>query len=158
MKITVFLLKNVPNFGKAGETKQVPAGYYKNHLFPAGFAVLLTDNLKNKLEQERMRLQKQGIDESQTAQKNKEVLEGLTLIFPMKQNAGAIFGSITRHEIWEKLRQTIKDIEKDAIKLGKPIKGMGDHEVEVSLGYQVVAKLKISVINEDVAASEIFVK
>ena len=57
--------------------------------------------------------------------------------------------------IYDKLKEKgFDDIDRKKIILKEPIKSLGEHELDVKLQHSVVAKLKINVIKEIIAAAE----
>ena len=63
-----------------------------------------------------------------------------------------IFGSVTSQMIFDSLLSNgFEGIEKRKIVLSEPIKSLGDHEVEIKLQHSVVAKITVSVVNENAA-------
>jgi large subunit ribosomal protein L9 len=68
-------------------------------------------------------------------------LESEKIIFELKAGEkGEVFGSVTKDDIFKKI--SIKDAE---IKLAKPIKSLGEHEVEIDLSRGIKAKVKVLV-------------
>ena len=56
-----------------------------------------------------------------------------------------MFGSITSQMIADELEKQEYVIDKKEIILEEPIKSLGNHKVEINLGYELETKIKIKV-------------
>jgi len=144
----VILLKDVKDQGKKGEIKEVSDGYANNYLLKKGLAKAATDgNIKV------MELQK-------TAEKNKKDHEKaqfqalaariseLTLQLHKKSGEGGrLYGSITTMHIAEELEKQYKiALDKRKFVLETPIRNIGAFELPIKLYPEVVASLKVHVV------------
>jgi large subunit ribosomal protein L9 len=59
-----------------------------------------------------------------------------------------LFGSVTNMDIAEALKAEGVEIDKKSISLEEPIKRLGEHEVQVKVGPEVTASLKVQVVAE----------
>ncbi len=122
----VVLIKDVPNLGEIGETKEVKPGYARNFLIEKNLAVPINDPRS----QELLREQKAKKDDERS-QKDKvsSELAGLELkklVFEVKVNKkGLPFKAISSKEIAAQLK-----IPASWVKI-KPIKEIGEHQVLV---------------------------
>lgn len=128
-------------FLKTNEVKDVAAGYARNYLFPRGLAVLATEqNLaeiekQRKLGEEQDKLQTQKI-----AEKKRELGRKIYEIKAKVGSGGKLHGSITALKIAKAV-----EVKKEAVCLEKPIKALGEYEVEVKLNSKK-AKIKLRVL------------
>lgn len=145
----VILLKNVDKVGRAGETKEVAEGYARNFLIPRGFARLATAGAVAKIEaQSRAAVEKAAHDEKRLKKLVKE-LSGVEIKIAAKVGEGGkLYGSVGAHEISIELKKLGFLIDKDQIKLDKPIKDVGGHEVMVKLKEGVEVKILVRVVEE----------
>ena len=60
-----------------------------------------------------------------------------------------LFGSVSAHDIYELVKEAGFTISKSAVRLGKPIKSLGKHEVEIALENDVSATITVEVAAED---------
>jgi len=121
-------------FKKTGQIKDVSFGHAVNYLIPQGLAVQATDEailkLQNKLAASKIEesLIKNQKDSLKAAILSK--LSGKELIIKAKAGKnGKLFGAITKKALAKTL-----GVEKQSIVLGKPIKKIGEHKINLKLG------------------------
>lgn len=148
----VVFLQDVPNVAKAGEVKEVAAGYGRNFLIPKKLAALASpqamsqvvtiDKTKAKVSEELVDLAGQ--------------LEGKEV--SLKAHAGAkdrLYGSITSADIAAELESaTGLVVDKRKIELDEPIRQLGSYEVAIRLGKDMVPKIMVTVTEEEAPAKE----
>lgn len=148
----VVFLQDVPNVAKAGEVKEVAAGYGRNFLIPKKLAALTSpqamsqvvtiDKTKAKVSEELVDLAGQ--------------LEGKEV--SLKAHAGAkdrLYGSITSADIAAELESaTGLVVDKRKIELDEPIRQLGSYEVAIRLGKDMVPKIMVTVTEEEAPAKE----
>jgi len=148
----VVFLQDVPNVAKAGEIKEVAAGYGRNFLIPKKLAALarpqaiaqieIGDKTETKINAELIELANQ--------------LEGKEV--SLKAKAGAkdrLYGSITSADIAAGLDSvTGLVIDKRKIELDEPIRQLGSYEVTIRLTKDILPKIRVSVTEEEAKAKE----
>lgn len=142
----VILLKNVPKLGKKYEVKDVSDGYATNLLIPQGHAQIATEgNVKRVLAMKTTEDVEKKIHEDLLI-KNIHDLQGIEIVVEEKANdKGHLFAGLHTEELVPLIKaQTRLDIAPEYIKLEKPIKEVGEHEVEVGV-QDHVAKFKVVV-------------
>ena len=73
-------------------------------------------------------------------------LNSLTLKFDVQAGEDdKLFGSITTQMISDKLSEGGFTVDKKEINLEEPIKSLGNHKIEINLGYELETKIKIKV-------------
>ena len=141
----VLLIKDVKSLGKAGEIKEVKEGYGRNFLIAKGFAKLATKEVLKEYEEEQKRKEEELKLEIYELNKEKEVLENLTIDIEKKLgNNGHLYGAVTKDDIANALKNYKIDIDKKKIDT-KNIKEVGNHTIDIKLGHGIHAKLKINV-------------
>lgn len=145
----VLLIKDVKSLGKAGEIKEVKDGYGNNFLIAKGFAKSATNEVIKKYEADKKRLAQELEYEIATLNKLKQELEKIQITIKKQVGAnGTIFGSITKDEVANALKdQHNIEIDKKTIALDH-IKNLGLNEVNIKFGHSINAKLKIEVVGE----------
>lgn len=146
----VILLKDVKNIGKAGEVKEVAAGYAQNFLFKKGLAEEATPANLKKLEVQQEQKREAAREELEDAKALKEKLEQLEVTIKMKSGEdGRLFGSVSSKQVIEAYKKE-HDIKLDRRKLDmpEPLKALGYHKVDVKLHQEVTAVLKIHVVEQ----------
>ena len=142
----VILLQSHDKLGKAGEVVNVKSGFARNFLIPKQIASIATKQNIKSLESF---LRAQEVKEA----KNRVNIEGLskkldslTLKFEVEAGEeGKLFGSVTSQMISDELSEQGYTIDKKEINLEEPIKALGNHKIEVHLGYDLKPSIKIKV-------------
>ncbi|MEO0238320.1 MAG: 50S ribosomal protein L9 [candidate division WOR-3 bacterium] len=149
----VYLLKDVPKVGKAGEIVEVSDGFARNYLIKNGLAEIATESLIRKLESEK-RLAKSKVEHQKTkAEEIKRKIESIPEIVFEKSSSkeGKIFGSVSSIEVMEELKKHGIHVEKQMIQM-EHIKEIGAHNVKIKLYPGVEANLKIRVVPKEIAS------
>lgn len=146
-KTEVILTHNVVGLGGESDHVKVAAGYARNYLFPQGLAIPLTAANKRRLEVLRERRAERESKELSTMTELGQALSKLTLVIQVKTgDDGKLFGSVTAGTISDELKHQFEaSVDKRKIHLPHPIKGVGEHDVELRLHPQVQTTLKVRV-------------
>ncbi len=150
MAMQVILTQDVDNLGKAGELVSVKPGFGRNYLVPRGLAVSATVRNKNRLEHEKVLIERRVTKERATATELAAKINVMTLQF--ERNVGEdekLFGSVTNRDIQEQLKRAGVDIDHRIIQLDTSVKALGKYEVPVRLAAGVIANLKFWVVGKD---------
>lgn len=145
----VVLLENIPGKGRAGEIREVSAGFARNFLLPRGLARVATPAVARETE---ARMQKEHREETVNRDRSLEMadqIEGKELHFRARAGAGdRLFGSVTAADIAGELsKATDLVIDKKRIDIEKPIRQAGSHQVVVRLAGDI--KPHITVVIEE---------
>jgi large subunit ribosomal protein L9 len=148
----VVFLQDVPNVAKAGDVKEVAAGYGRNFLIPRKLAVLASPQAMSQV--------KTG--EKVQARTDDELAELASQLdgkeVSLKAHAGAkerLYGSITSADIAAELEKaTGIFVDKRKIELDKPIHKLGSYELTVKLGKDITPKITVKVIEEETKEEE----
>ena len=146
----IILKKDVKGAGKAGDVVKVSDGYARNRLIPGGFAVEATPSNLARVKREKANHEAQIALDKAEANQVKKVLEDKTIRLKTRVGEGGkLFGSVTSMDITDAIKeQTRLDIDKKKIVLKKPIKEIGEHEVEIKLYTEISADIKVAVTEE----------
>lgn len=132
----VILQKDVSGLGKMFDIKNVADGYAANFLLPKGLAILASA-----AEQKRVGALKASREAEHKLQENLllkilEDLKGKSVVVKAKANEkGHLFSGIHARELAAALlKETRLSVPAEAINLKTPIKEVGSHTVEVSIG------------------------
>lgn len=129
----ILFLKDVGGVGRSGEIKEVADGYALNSLIPNGSAVQATPE---KIQAHAVATQR----EQQTREKEEQVLtaklqslEGARIeITARATEKGGLFKSLGVPDIQKAIRERKgTELPAETILLEKPIKELGDHELEL---------------------------
>lgn len=146
----VIFLKEVKGKGKKGEVKEVAIGYAQNYLLKNGLAIEATPGNLKALEAKKNKQQKVAKEEHSEAMELKESIEKLTVELKAKSGEGGrLFGSITSKQIVDELKKShnIK-VDKRKVELDEPIRALGYTNVPVKVHQDVIATVKVHVIEE----------
>jgi len=139
----VVLLKDVPDLGKKGDTKDVSDGFGRNFLIRNKLVEILTPQVARRLEIERKKEEKTEIALKNQTLALKEKIEKLKLVLKTKiGESGQVFGSITPTKILAELEKNGIKLEKDQV-LSKPIKTLGENKIKIKLPQGIDAELQI---------------
>jgi large subunit ribosomal protein L9 len=148
----VIFLQDVPNVAKAGEVKEVAAGYGRNFLIPRKLAALASPQAMS-LAETSDKVQARTSDELVELASQ---LEGKEV--SLKAHAGAkerLYGSITSADIAAALESaTGIVVDKRKIELDKPIHQLGSYELTIKLGKDITPKITVKVIEEEAKEEE----
>tara|TARA_Y100000590_G_scaffold344174_1_gene393514 strand:+ start:63 stop:512 length:450 start_codon:yes stop_codon:yes gene_type:complete len=142
----IILLKSYDKLGKVGDVVNVKAGFARNYLIPNQIGSPATKQNIKSLESF---LRSQEIKEA----KNRTNLEALSkklnsLTIKFEMQAGEddkLFGSITAQMIADELAEQGFNIDKKEINIADPVKTLGNHKININLGYELETKIKIKV-------------
>lgn len=130
------------------EVKNVSDGYARNYLIPKGLAKVATDKAIEELQKEKAIVEKREIESKSALQESARKLSGKEFVLHLKTGKkGEAFGSVTEGIIKEMVVSDMANLSKDDIKINlkKPIKTMGEYQVEIDLGKGVRTQITISV-------------
>lgn len=145
----VILIQDIEKLGKAGDVKDVAAGYARNFLFPRKLARLATQKNLREVEKIKLANELKAKLDLEAVEKFVESIDGYELVIPSKiKDEGKLYGSISDSTIAKELKKQGFDVGKGQIKLNDPIKEVGDYEVLVSFDHGLEANIKVSVIGE----------
>ena len=146
-KTEVILTHNIVGLGAESDHVKVAAGYARNYLFPQGFAIPLTGANKRRIEALKQRRAEREAHELNTMMELSKGLSKLICVVSVKTgDDGKLFGAVTNGMIADQLKHQFDiTLDKRKIHLEKPIKTLGEHEVELRLHADVVTNLKVRV-------------
>lgn len=146
-KVEIILTSNIVGLGAESDHVKVNPGYARNYLFPQGLAIPLTGANKKRLEALRRRRAEREAHELNTMMELAKGISKLVLIISVKTgDDGKMFGSVTSGTIADELKHQFDiALDKRKIHLEHPIRGLGDHEVELRLHGEVKSTLKVTV-------------
>ena len=142
----VILTTNIKKLGKIGELVKVKDGYARNYLFPNKMA--LRENKKNREYYEKIK-EEIKFKENEKLEEAKELLENIKkLKIEFKKEAdenNQLYGSISKKEIINFLKEKEIKIPADDIKITLPIRSLGEHQIEINPYEGIVESINISV-------------
>ena len=132
----VLLLKDVKQFGKRGDIKDISDGYARNFLIPKGLAIPATDaTLKTHAVQVRSQEMKSGKREAERAAYLERLASTTVTIARKTSPAGALYEGVGAKDVLVALHaQEFRELEVGDISIEHAIKHTGKHEIAVYVG------------------------
>jgi len=145
----VILLEDIPSLGKSGDLVKVSDGYGRNCLIPQKKAVFATEKNLKSLEHQKRQVQQRLGKVKKTAEGMAQEIENFSLtIAKPAGETGKLFGSVTSMDIETSLKENGIEVDRKKIHLEEPIKNLGMFTVPIKLHADVVAHLKVWVVQE----------
>jgi large subunit ribosomal protein L9 len=143
----VIFLQNVKGTAQMGDIKDVADGYARNFLIPRNLAKLATAETLKEAEILKKKRESENLTNKENAAELAKTLEGFVLeVVGDANEEGHLYGSVNTKRIAEELARNKIEIKEDFINLAKPIKAIGEYEVELELHPEVKAKIKVIVL------------
>lgn len=144
----IILLQDVRGVGRKYDVKEVSDGYARNFLIPRKLGKPATPEALNDLKIQKENWEKQTDALREKLKKIQENLNNKPLLFKLKLGEKEkVFGSVTKKDVEESLKEVDKDLLIE-VNLHRPIKTLGSHQVEISLGRGVMGEIKVQVEKE----------
>ncbi|NIP85811.1 MAG: 50S ribosomal protein L9 [Planctomycetales bacterium] len=145
--VELLLIQSVDQLGNQGDVVEVKPGYAKNYLLPQGLATVATEHHKRMVEKHRARLV--AIEEKRRSGLRALATSLGNLSVTIEANAndeGHLYGSVGAAEISAALKQNDITVTPDQVRLAGPLKELGLYTVQVHLGAEIDADLKVWVV------------
>jgi len=145
----VILREDIDGLGKSGELVTVKDGFGRNFLLPRKKAVLANEQNIRQLEHEKGVISARNAKLKGAAEEQAKKLGAVKVTIKRKVGEqDKLFGSVTALDIAEALAAAGQQVDRRGLHLAEPIKTVGNHEVELRLHRDVVAKIKVDVVAE----------
>jgi large subunit ribosomal protein L9 len=152
----VVFLQDVDRIAKAGEVKDVAAGYGRNYLIPRKLAVLADSNSKN-IAGAAIKARAKIVAETEA-----EMMELAGLLdgeaITLKAKAGAnerLYGSITAADVANEIESALgMVVDRRKVEIEEPIRQLGSYEISIRLSHDIIAKITLTVATDGEAATE----
>ena len=145
----IILTQDMDDLGLEGDVVAVKNGYGRNYLVPQGMALLATKENITALGMQRKKIEMKRVKVRQEAEAFKGSMDGTVLSFAQKAGAeGKLYGSVTTMDIAAALEEKGIMIDRRKIVLEKPVKEVGEFDVDVKIYPEVVGTVKIVVSAE----------
>ena len=142
----VILLERVAKLGQMGETVKVKDGFARNYLLPRGKALRATKANLERFENERAQLEARNLERKSEAEKVAESLEGATyVIIRSAGETGQLYGSVATRDIADTATEGGVSVERNQVRLDRPIKTIGLHQVMIQLHPEVEVEVTVNV-------------
>jgi len=132
----VILLQDVPKTGQRGDIVEVNDGYAQNLLLPRGLAVYATAESIARMASKRDRIAKKKSDIQKQLERSIHDLKGKEVVINASASeSGHLFAAIHESDIVAAIKK-VHDVQlsEENIKIAKPIKEIGLHEISIEGG------------------------
>lgn len=145
MQTEIILKSKVEGLGAEADMVKVRPGYARNYLIPRGLAMPATTAVRHQIEKLKQARAEREASELNEANTLATRINRMTITFQMTAGGEGekVFGSVTAHDIVERLAKENVHIDRKKLKLPHPIKATGEHEVEVHLHADVKGTLRV---------------
>ncbi|HVX16147.1 MAG TPA: 50S ribosomal protein L9 [Pirellulales bacterium] len=145
--IELLLIQSVDHLGKQGEVVSVKPGYARNYLLPQGLATIATDHHKRMIEKHKAKLQEIQNQRLAGLRDLGDQLARQSITIEANANEeGHLYGSVVASDIVSALKRNEVTITTDQVRLKGPLKELGLYTVNIHLGHEVEAELKVWVV------------
>jgi large subunit ribosomal protein L9 len=146
----IILREDRENLGKAGDVVSVRPGYGRNYLLPAGLAVPATEKDEARMQHEQRVIAARVAKLAKEMQSEADRLSQVSVTLSRAVGEeDKLYGSVTNRDVAEALAEQGIKLDARKIQLDEPIKALGMTEVQVKLGHDVTAKLKVWVVKKE---------
>jgi len=141
----VVLLKEVKGLGKAGEIKNVRAGYVRNFLIPKGLVDMLTRHTLGVLQAQKKKRERSKKIEVKSKKLLARKINNENFEIKVKaDDKGTLYAKLDSKAIVKELRRNDFSVEAGEVVLTKAIKKIGKYELKLKLGEEKV-RIKMEV-------------
>ncbi len=149
----LMLVKNVPGLGLPGDVVQVRDGYARNFLVPRGLAKPASKDALKQVAASQKRMARDEADRLSVARVRATQLGNVSIHVEARAgDGGQLYGSVTAAMIGAAIAEEGHTVDVNAIQLAEPIKELGIYEVPIKLHGDVVANVKLYVVEPPPAA------
>ena len=142
----VILLERIEKLGQMGDVVKVKDGFARNFLLPQKKALRASEDNLAYFEKEKVTLEANNLKQKQDAEVILTKLDDFNLIIIRQAGeTGQLYGSVNTNDVKTSLNENGFVVEKNQIKLDKPIKELGIHKVSVKLHPEVQAIISVIV-------------
>ena len=152
----VILLERIEKLGQMGDVVKVKDGFARNFLLPQKKALRASEDNLAYFEKERVTLEANNLKQKQEAEIILDKLDKFNLIIIRQAGeTGQLYGSVNTNDVKTALNENQFIVEKNQIKLDKPIKELGVHNVSVKLHPEVQAIISVIVSRTNAEADKL---
>ncbi|MGO8871425.1 MAG: 50S ribosomal protein L9 [Acidimicrobiales bacterium] len=145
----VLLRSDIDGVGKRGDIIDVSGGFARNHLLPAGKAIVASAGIESQAAAMRRSRDLRDARDRESSETVARTLVGNVITMSARAKGERLFGSVTAADIVRKVEeQTGAVVDRKDLVLDEPIKMIGEHNIRVELVGDVVFELTVDVVPE----------
>jgi large subunit ribosomal protein L9 len=143
----VLLRSDIDGVGKRGDIIDVSGGFARNHLLPAGKAIVASTGLESQAAAMRRSRDLRDARDRESSETVARTLVGHAITLSARAAGDRLFGSVSAADIVHRVEeQTGAVIDRKDLVLEEPIKTVGEHSVRVELVGGIVFELTVHVV------------
>jgi len=149
----VILLERVEKLGQMGDVVKVKPGYARNYLLPQKMALRATKANLTYFEQQHTQLEASNLERRGEAEAVGRKIEGLSIVLIRQASEmGQLYGSIRPQDIADGVNDAGMTLDHRQVKLDRPIKTIGLHQVRIALHPEVAVEITANVARSEAEA------
>ncbi|MFC3225673.1 50S ribosomal protein L9 [Marinibaculum pumilum] len=142
----VILLERVDKLGQMGEVVRVKDGYARNFLLPQGKALRANKGNMARFEKERAQLEARNLERRQEAETVAGRMTDFSVVLLRQAGeSGQLYGSVSARDIADAATEAGASLGREQVRLERPIKTLGLHDVRVDLHPEVTVEIQVNV-------------
>ena len=142
----IILLERIEKLGGMGDIVGVKDGYARNFLLPRKKALRATPENMERFEREREALENLNSDRRDAASSAATRLEGESiLLIRQASDTLQLYGSVNARDVAEAMAERGAEVRRQQVRLDRPIKSLGMHDVRIALHPEVMVTVKVNV-------------
>ena len=142
----VILMERIEKLGQMGDVVTVKPGFARNYLLPQKKALRATKENRLLFDEQRVQLEAANLDRRNEAEAVAAKMTGISVTLVRQAGeAGQLYGSVKARDIAEKVTDAGATIERHQVKLDRPIKAIGVHQVRIELHPEVLVSVTANV-------------
>jgi large subunit ribosomal protein L9 len=142
----VVLLERIARLGQMGDVVKVKDGYARNFLLPQRKALRATKDNLVKFEADRSQLEARNLELKAEAEGVHGKLDKHSfIVIRQAGDTGQLYGSVASRDVAEAVTAGGFSIDRRQVRLDKPIKTLGLHQVRLALHPEVVTTVTLNV-------------
>jgi len=149
----IILLERVEKLGQIGDVVNVKPGFARNYLLPQKKALRASKTNLALFESQRSQIEAANLERRKEAEAVSGKLEGFSVVIIRQAgDSGQLYGSVSSRDIVEAMGDEAVSVARDQVKLERPIKTLGIHEVRLQLHPEVVVTIGLNVARSEAEA------
>ena len=146
----VLLRETIYKVGSVGEIVKVKNGYARNYLVPQGKALRVTTENTNEVARQKKVLAVKREEELQVKRSLAEKINGISLELKYKiTEEKTLYGSVLDTDIVKALADKGVTVERRMVRIGEPIRKLGEYTILVHLAPKVESALKVVILADE---------
>lgn len=155
MVMQVILLERIERLGQMGDVVKVKPGFARNFLLPRGKAKRATKENIAVFEKMRAQLEATNLKRRDEASAVAEKMKGLVVVvLRQASDKGQLYGSVSGRDIADAVTAAGFTVGRDQVRMDKAVKGLGIHQVKVSLHPEVSVVVGVNVARSEAEAEQ----